>query len=208
MPPPPLRRQPAANPSSQQCANSPSQCTHSRPAEPFYFLKPTSSYLLPGQGPVELTRGSVIHYEVELGVVIGPKPARAVSAAQAKEHVAGYALAIDYTNRSLQDAAKAQGLPWAAAKGFDTSCPVGEYIPAAEIKDHAKLQLKLRVNGELRQDASTGLMLTPVEKLIEHVSGVMTLEEGDLLLTGECLNVRSGKRRTAARAGGGGDGQG
>jgi len=91
---------------------------------------------------------------------------------------------IDYTNRSLQDAAKAQGLPWAAAKGFDTSCPVSAFIPAAAIKDHANLRLTLKVNGQLKQDASTSLMLTPIEPLIEHVSGVMTLEEGDLLLTG------------------------
>lgn len=120
---------------------------------------------------------------------MGPKPARAVPAARAGSHIAGYCLAIDYTNRSLQDAAKAQGLPWAAAKGFDSSCPVSAFVPKRLVRDHAALDLKLWVNGELRQAASTGLMLAPVEGLVEHVSGLMTLEEGDLVLTGTPAGV-------------------
>ncbi|KAJ2085390.1 hypothetical protein IW138_006360 [Coemansia sp. RSA 986] len=152
------------------------------PKAPFFFLKPTSSYVL-SPGKIEIPRGCVVHHEVELGVVIG-KTGRGIKAADAHSHVAGYALALDLTARNLQDEAKQKGLPWSAAKGFDTFTPVGEFIPASSIPDPHNVRLWIQVAGQLRQDGMTDAMVFQIPQLIEHVSQIMTLEEGDLLLTG------------------------
>ncbi|CAL1705427.1 unnamed protein product [Somion occarium] len=152
------------------------------PKEPFFFLKPTTSYL-PSGGKLEIPRGILAHHEVELGLVIG-KTGRDISQQDALSHVAGYALAVDMTARNLQDEIKKKGLPWSAAKGFDTFTPIGSYIPAAAIPDPHKLNLSLKINGAVKQNGSTANMIFRIPRLIEHVSSIMTLEEGDLLLTG------------------------
>ncbi|KAL7413918.1 hypothetical protein BDY24DRAFT_388575 [Mrakia frigida] len=152
------------------------------PKEPFLFLKPTTSYIQDG-GLVEIPKGVVVHHEVELGVVIG-KTARDVSSANAMDHVAGYALAIDMTARNVQDHVKAKGLPWSTAKGFDSFNPVSGFIPKDLIKDPHNLKLALSINGVTKQDGVTSDMIFQIPRLIEFCSSVMTLEEGDLLITG------------------------
>ncbi|GAA5978452.1 hypothetical protein JCM5350_001173 [Sporobolomyces pararoseus] len=159
------------------------ELNNATPSEPFFFLKPTSAYALSKEGAVEIPRGVVVHHEVELGVVIG-QGGRDITAEKAMDHIAGYCLAIDYTGRNMQDAAKAKGLPWSAAKGFDTSCPVGDFIPKDKVQDPHKLKLWYKINDVTKQSDSTGLMLYRIPQLIEHVSGIMTLEEGDVILTG------------------------
>ncbi|CAD6976637.1 unnamed protein product, partial [Tilletia controversa] len=96
------------------------------PTEPFFFLKPTTAYIDSG-GIVEIPKGVIVHHEVELGVVIG-REARDISRKDALRYVGGYALSIDMTARNLQDQAKGKGLPWSAAKGFDTFNPVGPFM--------------------------------------------------------------------------------
>lgn len=91
------------------------------PSEPFFFLKPTTSYVT-DDGDVEVPRGSEVHHEVELGVVIG-KGGRDIEEHEAMSHVAGYCLAVDYTSRNMQLAAKKKGLSWSAAKGELSSRP-------------------------------------------------------------------------------------
>ncbi|MGZ3707629.1 MAG: fumarylacetoacetate hydrolase family protein, partial [Bdellovibrionota bacterium] len=86
--------------------------------------------------------------------------------------------------RDLQEVAKKKSLPWAVAKGFDTFAPVGPFIPASDIPDPAKIEFELKVNGELRQKGHTGQMLFSIERLIDHLSGIFTLAEGDLIFTG------------------------
>lgn len=103
---------------------------------------------------------------------------------KANEHIGGYTLAIDMTARNLQDKVKAKGLPWSAAKGFDTFTPVAPYLPVSAIPDPHNVRLWLKVNGETRQDGVSKDMIFSVPRLIEHVSSIMTLEAGDLLLTG------------------------
>ncbi|TEB39542.1 mitochondrial protein [Coprinellus micaceus] len=152
------------------------------PKEPFFFLKPTTSYVKSG-GEVEIPRGVIAHHEVELGVVIG-KTGRDISAADAGKYVSGYTLAVDMTARNLQDRVKKAGLPWSAAKGFDTFTPIGSFIPSSDVEDAHDLQLTLKINGVTKQEGSTGDMMFKIPQLIEHVSSIMTLEEGDLLLTG------------------------
>ncbi|CED83687.1 mitochondrial protein [Phaffia rhodozyma] len=154
------------------------------PKEPFFFLKPTSSYITHG-GTVEIPKGTEVHHEVELGVVIGTG-GRDISLTDAMKHVAGYTLAIDMTARNIQDHVKAKGLPWSTAKGFDTFNPISGFIPKDLIENPHDLKLSLSkcINGQTKQDGTTSDMMFQIPRLIEHVSSVMTLEKGDLILTG------------------------
>ncbi|KAJ2162349.1 hypothetical protein GGF46_000713 [Coemansia sp. RSA 552] len=152
------------------------------PTAPFFFLKPVSSYVA-SPGKIEIPPGCTVHHEVELGVVIG-KGGRDIPASTALQHVAGYALGLDLTARNLQDEAKKKGLPWSAAKGFDTFTPIGPFIPASMIPDPQNVRLWIEVAGHIKQDGMTDAMIFPIPQLLEHVSRVMTLEEGDLVLTG------------------------
>ncbi|TFY56788.1 hypothetical protein EVG20_g8792 [Dentipellis fragilis] len=152
------------------------------PKEPFFFLKPTSSYL-PSGGNIEIPRGIVAHHEVELGLVIG-RGGRDISQADSLSHIAGYALAVDMTARNLQDEVKKKGLPWSAVKGFDTFTPISTFVPKSEVTDPQNLDLWLKINGVVKQDGNTSKMIFAIPRLIEHVSSIMTLEEGDLILTG------------------------
>lgn len=152
------------------------------PREPFFFLKPTTSYL-PSGGNVEIPRGIVAHHEVELGLVIGRR-GRDIAQADADAYIAGYALAVDMTARNLQEEVKRKGLPWSAVKGFDTFTPVSAFVPRAAVADAHALTLSLQINGALKQHGSTADMIFRIPRLVEHVSSIMTLEEGDLILTG------------------------
>ncbi|RGB40844.1 hypothetical protein C1646_663509 [Rhizophagus diaphanus] len=152
------------------------------PTSPFFFLKPTSSYLLSGE-EVEIPKGCIVHHEVELGVVIG-KDGRDIRESEAMNYVEGYALGIDLTARNLQDVVKKKGLPWSAAKGFDTFTPIGKFIPKSEIEDPHNVNLWLKLNGEMKQNGITKDMIFNIPTLIEYVSSIMKLEKGDLILTG------------------------
>ncbi|KAJ7029389.1 hypothetical protein C8F04DRAFT_1116774 [Mycena alexandri] len=158
------------------------ELNNTAPKEPFFFLKPTTSYV-PSGGKVEIPSGIIAHHEVELGVVIG-KGGRDISQADAESHVAGYALAVDMTARNLQDQVKKRGLPWSAAKGFDTFTPISSFIPKDQVADPNSLGLSLKINGAFKQNGTTADMIFKIPRLIEHISSIMTLEEGDLVLTG------------------------
>jgi len=152
------------------------------PKEPMFFIKPTTSYL-PSGGNVEIPRGVTAHYEVELGLVVG-KTGRDISQADAESHIAGYALAVDMTARNMQDVVKKKGHPWSAVKGFDTFTPISSYVPKSAISDPQNLNLTLKVNGVTKQDGNTSNMIFKIPHMVEHISSIMTLEEGDLILTG------------------------
>lgn len=96
----------------------------------------------------------------------------------------GYLLTIDMTARNVQDEAKKKGLPWTIAKGFDTFLPVSEEIAKSRIPDPHNVFLRLNVGSEQRQADSSSLMLYRIPRLMAEISRVMTLQEGDLVLTG------------------------
>ena len=100
------------------------------------------------------------------------------------DSIAGYAIAIDMTARNMQEEAKKKGIPWTAAKGFDTFLPISHYIQKSDIPDPHDVELWLTVNGEERQRDSTGLMLFRIPRILSEISRVMKLEEGDIVLTG------------------------
>ncbi|KAF2013222.1 hypothetical protein BU24DRAFT_424227 [Aaosphaeria arxii CBS 175.79] len=174
-----------------------------RPKQPFFFLKPPSSILLPGAGPILRPKGVNVHYEVELALVIG-KTVRDLHPEDTKGALAairGYLLAIDMTARNVQDEAKKKGLPWSIAKGFDTFLPVSNFIERSRIPDPQNAHLWLSVNGETKQSDNTELMLFRLPRQLSDISRVMTLEEGDIVLTGTPKGVGPVKSGDVLKAG-------
>lgn len=152
-----------------------------QPEEPVMFLKPNTS-LLPHRGTVEYPRGAqFMHYEVELGIVIG-RNARRVKAKDAADYIGGYTIANDLV---VRDYVSNYYRPPMRAKGWDTFGPLGPYLVSAdEVPDPYNLGLRAYVNGELRQEGSTRDMILKGPELIEFMSRFMTLEAGDVILTG------------------------
>lgn len=158
------------------------------PVAPVLFMKPASSVIGDGDAVQIPSYSQDCHYEVELAVLIG-KMARNVPVEAAMEHVAGYGVAIDMTLRDVQSQLKVKGLPWEIAKGFDTSCPLSGFVPASSIADPHNLELRLSVNGELKQDGSSSDMIHRLPQIIAHISAIFTLEAGDVILTGTPAGV-------------------
>lgn len=152
------------------------------PDEPVIFMKPTSAVIGPGDTINIANRENRTDYEAELALVIG-KTAKGIAAADWRGYVAGFTCANDVSDRVLQ---KKDG-QWIRAKGFHTYCPVGPWIETALDLDKAVVQSRL--NGDLRQDQPVSSMIFPLSRLVEFISSVMTLEPGDLVLTGTPFNV-------------------
>ncbi len=148
------------------------------PGEPLLFLKPSSSRIGPGEAIVIPSGVGRVDYEGEIGVVIGRR-ARKVPEAEALEYVGAIVPVNDVTARDLQK----KDSQWSRAKGFDTFCPVGEPVPLSRV-DLDGLAVVTRVNGEERQRAPVQQMVFSIPFLIQHISGIMTLEPGDLIATG------------------------
>ena len=147
------------------------------PTEPLLFLKPPSAVVGPGESIVYPGASKQVDFEAELAVVIG-KTAGRVTAARASEYILGYTCANDVTARDLQ---KRDG-QWTRSKSFDTFCPLGPHIET-DLKPMG-LTVRLKVNGELKQDSSTAQMIYDVFELVSFASQIMTLLPGDVLLTG------------------------
>ncbi|WP_433909715.1 fumarylacetoacetate hydrolase family protein [Sphingomonas yabuuchiae] len=164
------------------------------PTEPMMFMKALSSLSGPNDD-VMLPKGSTHgDWEVELGVVIG-KTCRYVDRAEALDHVAGYVLVNDVSERFNQ---KQRGTQWSKGKGHDTFCPTGPWLVTPdEVGDPQNLDMSLDVNGERMQTGNTKTMIFPVDELIAYVSEYITLEPGDLLITGTPPGVGEGKKPEA-----------
>ncbi|MDF1581169.1 MAG: fumarylacetoacetate hydrolase family protein [Desulfuromonadales bacterium] len=158
------------------------------PDEPVMFTKPTTSIIVDGEKIIIPPYSTDCHHEVELAVLIGAT-GKDIPLHRAFQHVAGYGVALDMTLRDVQSVLKAKGLPWDKAKGFDTSCPLSSFVAAEAVADPQRLRIALRVNGALRQDATTALMMRGIPELIAAASAIFTLEAGDILLTGTPAGV-------------------
>ncbi len=158
------------------------------PAQPVFFLKPASSIIGQAETAVIPPFSHDCQHGIELAVLIG-KWGKNIPPETALSHVAGYGIGIDLTLRDLQGDLKAKGLPWSMAKGFDTSCPLSEFIPSAQITNPQDLKLSLYVNDELRQQGNTAEMIHTIPNLISAASAIFSLEEGDILLTGTPAGV-------------------
>ncbi|HEX9840616.1 MAG TPA: fumarylacetoacetate hydrolase family protein [Anaerolineales bacterium] len=152
------------------------------PKVPLIFLKPPSSVINPNDTVLLPPQSAQVEHEGELVVVIG-KRGRHITAANAKKHILGYTIGNDVTARDLQSTDD----QWTRAKGFDTFCPFGPWIDTEF--DPADSVVTCRVNGQMRQMASTRDMVFNVGMLIAYVSSIMTLESGDLIFTGTPAGV-------------------
>jgi 2-keto-4-pentenoate hydratase/2-oxohepta-3-ene-1,7-dioic acid hydratase in catechol pathway len=151
---------------------------HELPTEPLLFLKATSSLLAPG-GIVLMPRASArVDFEGELALVIGRR-VRHLDEKDWRSAVRGFTLANDVTARDLQT----KDGQWARAKSFDTFCPVGPFV-SDELDVEAGLNLSTHVNDEVHQHGSTLDFIFPLPRLLAHITAAMTLEPGDLVLTG------------------------
>jgi 2-keto-4-pentenoate hydratase/2-oxohepta-3-ene-1,7-dioic acid hydratase in catechol pathway len=149
------------------------------PERPLLFAKWPTALAGPGDPILLPSISTKVDYEAELGVLIGTR-VKGVRVENALEAVRGYLCANDVTARDLQGT---DG-QWTRSKSLDTFGPVGEFVPAAEVGDPQTLRIQCFVNGEVRQDSSTADMIFGVAEVIAYVSEAITLEPGDLLLTG------------------------
>jgi 2-keto-4-pentenoate hydratase/2-oxohepta-3-ene-1,7-dioic acid hydratase in catechol pathway len=154
------------------------------PIEPLLFFKPPSSLLEPGGAIVLPAVSSRVDHEGELALVIGQRASKLQPDADWRAVIRGYTLANDVTARDLQ---KKDG-QWTRAKGFDTFCPVGPWV-SNEVDPTAGLVIETRVNGELRQHGSTADFIFAVPLLLAYITAAITLEPGDLVLTGTPAGV-------------------
>jgi 2,4-diketo-3-deoxy-L-fuconate hydrolase len=161
------------------------------PKEPVLFFKSTTALTGPDD-PVWIPRGGTkLDWEVELAVVIGRK-ASGIDASAALDHVAGYALHNDYSERSFQ---LERGGQWVKGKSADTFAPIGPFVATTdEIADPQRLSMWLTVNGEARQRSTTGNMIFGVRTLVSYVSQFMTLLPGDVISTGTPAGVALGMK--------------
>lgn len=154
---------------------------------PFFFMKPADAVLCANEGAAlsmpypSLT--SNLHHEIELVVAIG-KGGKHIPAAQAMEHIWGYAVGLDMTRRDLQNDMKKQGRPWCIGKAFEASAPISAITPAAQAGDVQHAEIWLQVNGQDRQRSNVNQLIWNIAETIEHLSHAWELQPGDLIMTG------------------------
>ena len=156
----------------------------------FFFKPPRNSLVGPGRTVRYPQDSKMFDWEVELAAVIG-RTARRLTMANALEHVAAYSIGIDLSARDLNRAPETfYKLDWVAGKAQDTCCPLGpRLVPAQFIRDPQDLALKLSVNGQVKQDARTSGMIFDIREQLVTLSAIMTLDPGDIVLTGTPAGV-------------------
>ena len=161
------------------------------PSEPIMFMKATSSICGPNDN-IEIVEGSKkLDWEVELGVVIG-KNAKHISEDQSQDHILGYCLVNDVSEREWQIEKMGQ---WVKGKSHDTYGPIGPYLVTKdEIKDINNLNMSLDVNGKRMQTGNTSTMIFNVDTIVSYVSKFMSLQAGDIITTGTPPGVGMGKK--------------
>ena len=160
------------------------------PTTPMLFLKPATA-IVPMAEPFEVPMdyGSV-HFETEMAVLIG-QTLKNANKHEIEDAIVGVGLGLDLTLRDLQSKLKERGHPWEKAKAFDGSCPLSLFLEPDAVGDLQDQQIKLTVNGQLRQNGNTSHMLNQVFPLIAYMSHYFTLQPGDVVLTGTPAGVGS-----------------
>ena len=154
---------------------------------PFFFLKPADAVVVVNAGETatmpypSLTKD--LHHEIELVVAIGTG-GKNIKAADAHQHIYGYAVGLDMTRRDLQGEMKKLGRPWCIGKAFDQSAPIGPITPAATAGDVANAEIFIQVNGKDRQRSTVSKLIWNIGETIEHISAAWELQPGDLIYTG------------------------
>jgi acylpyruvate hydrolase len=160
------------------------ELNNERPDEPVIFTKPDTALLRNNATFYYPDFSKDIHHEVELVLRIS-KEGKNIQDKYAGKYYDAIGVGIDFTARDLQQKAKEKGLPWDIAKGFNGSAPVSDkFIPVSDFKDLKDINFSLSINGEVRQQGNTGLMLFNFDYIISYLSRFFTLRTGDLIFTG------------------------
>src|SRR5215208_8417246 len=154
---------------------------------PFFFQKNPDSLVLDGQFPYPAA-SSDVHFEIELVVAL-QSGGSDIPVERALDCVYGYAVGLDMTRRDLQGEAKKLGRPWEVGKAFEASAPCGPLVPASEIGHPTSGAVSLKVNGELRQQGDLNQLIWKVPEMISYLSGLFTLQPGDIIMTGTPAGV-------------------
>jgi len=168
--------------------------TPAAPSLPYSFLKPVSTGLVPTGASVLLpSKSSMVDWEAELALVIGHTPT--ASDSSILDCIAGYTILNDLSARDWIIGKPEVGIDWVMMKAYDGFSPVGPMItPAAYVADPQDLDIKLWVNGVLKQDSNTSQMVFSVQQILEHLASIMTLLPGDVIATGTPAGVGFGQR--------------
>jgi 5-carboxymethyl-2-hydroxymuconate isomerase len=158
------------------------------PEKPVVFLKPASALIHMGEKIIHPTFSKDMHHEVELVLLIG-KTVKDVAANEAENAIIGYGVGLDMTLRDVQNELKKKGHPWTIAKCFDTSAVVSDFILKSDYNLTLDEEISLSVNRQIRQKEKLNKMLFRPADIVEYISSLMTLEEGDLVFTGTPAGV-------------------
>ncbi len=155
---------------------------------PFFFTKPADAVVMDGETVAYPPETANFHYEAELIVVIG-KGGVNIAEADTQDHIWGYAVGNDLTRRDLQLDAREKGRPWDWGKAFDRSAVIGPVHSAASVGHPATGSIKLTVNGDTKQDADLAELIWSVPEIVSILSHTMTLQPGDVIMTGTPAGV-------------------
>lgn len=153
------------------------------PDEPVIFFKPDTAVLRNNEPFYYPEYTQDVHHEVELILRIG-REGKNIEKKFAHKYYDAIGLGIDFTARDLQAKAKAKGLPWTLAKGFNGSAPVSEFLPLTDFPDLKNVSFRLDVNGETKQKGNSAMMLNDFDDIIAYISKFITLKKGDIIYTG------------------------
>ena len=155
---------------------------------PFFFMKPANA-IVPNGATIPFPQATQdLHHEIELVVALGKGGAN-IAVEKALDHVWGYGVGLDMTRRDLQGEAKKMGRPWEMGKAFDHSAPCTALLPASKIGHPAKGAIWLKVNGAIKQKGDLSEMIWNVPETIAYLSGLVTLQPGDLIYSGTPAGV-------------------
>ena len=159
---------------------------------PFFFQKNPDNIVTDGKFPYP-SATSDVHHEIEMVVALGKGGAN-IPVEAALDHVFGYGVGLDMTRRDLQGEAKKLGRPWEVGKAFEASAPCGPLVPASEIGHPTSGAVTLKVNAEIRQQGDLNQLIWKVPEMISYLSGLFTLQPGDIIMTGTPAGVSAVKR--------------
>ena len=158
------------------------------PEKPVIFLKAASALIHSGEKIIHPAFSKDMHHEVELVLLIG-KAVKNANKSEAENAIIGYGVGLDMTLRDIQNDLRKAGNPWTISKCFDTSAVVSDFILKADYKLTLDEEISLSVNGQIRQKEKLSKMLFHPAEIVEYISSLMTLEEGDLVFTGTPAGV-------------------
>ena len=158
------------------------------PEEPVIFFKPDTALLRNNEPFYYPEFTSDVHYEAELILRIS-REGKNIDRKFAHKYYDAIGLGIDFTARDLQSKAKAKGLPWALAKGFNGSAPISDFLPLSQFQDLQNISFRLDVNGETKQQGNSKMMLNTFDDIIAYISRFITLKTGDIIFTGTPAGV-------------------